>query len=115
MNSMINKNQVREHIDHIEINREQINDPRIIVNKFNNFFANIGSESKKNIPSFLGNGVVNSMFIAPTTDKEIIDTIANLENISSLGCDGIQLHIIKFCKLELATILSHLINTSMSE
>ena len=61
------------------------------------------------------NGVVNSMFMAPTTDEEIVDTIANLKNTSSLGCDGIPLHIIKFCKLELAAILSHLINTSMSE
>ena len=66
MNSMINKNQVKKHIDHIEINGEQINDLGIIVNKFNNFFSNIGSELKKNIPScskkptdFLRNGVVN--------------------------------------------------------
>ena len=55
------------------------------------------------------------MFMAPTIDEEIVDTIANLKNTSSLGCDGIPLHIIKFCKLELATILLHLINSSMSE
>ena len=55
------------------------------------------------------------MFLAPTTDQEIVDTIGNLKNTTSVGCDNIPLHLIKFCKTEFAVILSQLINNSMTE
>ena len=114
--------EAKKQISPIELNGETIEDPIIMVDKFNNFFSNIGPELQTKILScnenpseYLGKAVPNSMFLAPTTDQEIMDTIGNLKNTTSVGCDNIPLHLIKFCETEFTVIPSQLINNSMTE
>ena len=122
INNITNRAVAKHGIDQIEIGGLEINNPLSIAEKFNNFFTNVGPElAKKIVPSsqhptdFLRGDYCNSMFLEPTTEEEIIDIITNLKNSSSTGQDNIPIKLIKLCKTELAPILSHINNQSLSD
>ena len=88
---------------------------------FNDFFTNIGSSLARKIPpsnidpiSFLKGDYQNSLFFTPVTEQEIIQIIGNLKNTNSKGFDDIPVNVLKFCRNELATVLSHINNLSLS-
>ena len=57
----------------------------------------------------------NSIFLSPTTPQEVSDTIAVLKNTESRGFDEIPLKIIKHNRDGLATIISHIVDSSFTE
>ena len=55
------------------------------------------------------------MFLAPTTTEEIADIVSNLKNSSSSGYDNIPTKLIKYCNNELAPIIAHINNQSLTD
>ena len=122
INNITNRTTTKNNIDQIEMNGSIIDNPLDIAEKFNNFFVNVGPDlAKKIAPSNLNptdslqGSYCNSMFLEPTTDEEICDIISNLKKSNSTGHDNIPITLIKSCKLELSSILSHVNNQSLSE
>ena len=73
-------------INEIIDNNISINNPAEKAEKFNKYFANIGPDLAKSIPtskkqptSYLKNEFPKSMFFLPVVDSEIGDIIANLK------------------------------------
>ena len=69
-----------------------------IADTFNNFYVNIGRNLAQNIPhndknpiSFIKNYNVNSMFLTPVSEEEIITITSSLNN-SSAGWDEMSAH-----------------------
>ena len=73
-----------------------------IAEHFNQFFVGIGPtlakripNCEKNVASFLGNRIEQSLFLNPVTDKEILDIVHNAKGKSSKGEDGINMCLVK--------------------
>ena len=106
-------------LSEIDVNGSVVSNPNLLAKTFNDFFTNIGSNLAKKIPpsnvdpiSFLKGDYPNSLFFNPVTEQEIIQIIGNLKNTSSKGYDDIPVNVLKFCRNELATVLSHINNLS---
>ena len=76
----------------------EINDPKSMADAFNNFFANIGNNLTKNIPSvnksplqYLTAPSQDSFFLFPTTTVEIENEIIRLNANKSTGLTAYQL------------------------
>jgi hypothetical protein len=115
------KPQVRV-VDEIVCHNNIISDPTLIANKFNNFFANVGSELAKKIPPvsenfehFLPLSNPNSIFLNPTDDLEVKQIILALKNSYSKGHDNLSVNTIKNCSDQLAGPLSMIFNKSIEE
>jgi arsenate reductase-like glutaredoxin family protein len=120
INNITNRTTSTKSINEIVVSDQIIDDPMVIANKFNNFFVNVGLDLAKKISpgnkspiDFLEGNYINSIFLNPTTDEEIEDIIDNMKNSKSTGLDNIPIKIIKFCKHELSSILSHINNQSL--
>jgi len=92
-----------------------------IVNKFNDFFTNIGpklaskiSPSNVSYKSCLCGSFVNSFFASPTTPEEIINIVSSLKKRNSEGTDCINIKVIKASIYLMAYPLSELCNISFS-
>ena len=121
-NIIVGKKQKQRKISKIEINGNLTEDSEIVADHFNNYFANVGSDLAKKIPNCVENPIdylkgrqADSMFFTPTTQFEIIDIISNLKNTNSVGHDNIPFRVIKHCSSELAEIICHVINQSMTD
>jgi hypothetical protein len=93
--------------------------PKQIADKFNNYFANIGSDLASKINnnhvqplSFLKGNYPNSMFLTPTNAIEISNVIKSLK-ISSPGYDDITSKVLKESVGIIAPLLEHVINNSL--
>ena len=120
INNITNRTTSKKSVDQILDDGSIIDDPHTMAEKFNNFFVNIGSNlAKQIIPvkkktlDFMEGDFSNSIFLNPTAEEEIGDIITNLKNSKSTGQDNIPTKIIKHCKLELSSILSHIFNQSL--
>ena len=76
----------------------EINDPKSMADAFNNFFANVGNNLTKNIPSvnksrlqYLTAPSQDSFFLFPTTTVEIENEIIRLNANTSTGLTAYQL------------------------
>ena len=67
----------------LTIDEVDIYDPKIISEKFNDFFVNIGNKVEGKIPSKKNNRVSNSMFILPIDDDEVFDMLKKLDKSKS--------------------------------
>ena len=83
-------------------NGVEITDRNVIVDKFNDYFVNIGNFLAKSIPDtdsnildYLGKSQMGSFYMYPTDPNEIISIVASLKNKASFGCDNIPLKIAK--------------------
>ena len=122
LNSVTSRTRSKHSIDEIiGINTNSvITDPNIIANKFNHFFASIGSNLAKNISpvskkfkDFLPLNNPNSIFLKPTDNLKIKKIILDLRNSYSKGYDNLSVDIIKNCSTELARPLSIIFNKSI--
>ena len=94
---------------------------KIISDKFNDFFINVGPNLAKAIPTVnktplycMKNKIFESMFIEPVTQDEIVKLIGNLKD-SACGWDELST---KFIKLSLECIvapITHICNQSLQE
>ena len=94
LNNITSRTRPKDCIDEIIYNNSIISDPKLIANKFNNFFANVGPDLAHKIPSvsesfkhFLPLNNPNSIFLKPTDNQEIRQIILALENSYSKFID----------------------------
>ena len=95
--------------------------PLDIADSFNNYFSNIGLDLAKRITTpnvsfenYLGNPLVQSLNVIPSTTNEIIEISVNLRNSHSCGVDGIDPSIARSSIPQIAYLLSTIINCSLS-
>ena len=98
-----------------------IDNPREISSKFNDFFVTIGPNLDKKIEAptidyktFLGISPPNSFFFAPVTDNEIASIVNLCKNKSSSGHDEIPMTIIKRTINQILAPLTHICNLSLA-
>ena len=90
------------NIRNLKINDEIVEDKKVIVEKFNDFFSNIGPNLSKDIPvchksfcEFLNEPAQESLFLIPTNKEEILCIVNSLKNKKSPGCDNIGNELLK--------------------
>ncbi len=95
-----------------------ISNPIDIANKFNEYFVNVGPQLAKKIPndnnisyeSFLKGSYIDSMFLEPVTENELMNEIINLSENKSAGHDEISAKMIKEIKGEILKPLTYIYN-----
>ena len=120
--SVINKNsQKSTKLPKISINGNLVDDPQLIANSFNNFFANIGTALDKKIPNsttsplhFIPKNYTLNLFLHPTTEQEINGIVKNLKNCA-VGWDHLPASIFKDNKTHISKMLTHIVNLSLEQ
>lgn len=100
-------------------NDNELNEPEVIANKFNEFFVNVGPNLAKNFNKnsdefykYLEGNYENSMFLNYTTSEEVNRVTDNLVGKNSCGIDEISCKIIKYVAPFISIPLSHIFNLS---
>ena len=121
LNSILNTNQGSEIVNSFTENEVDITDKHEIVEKFNDYFVNIGCRLASAIPktethfsAFLNASTCNSFSFFPTDADEVIRIVSELKNKWSAGVDNIPVNIMKTSILHIAEPISRLINSSFS-
>ena len=121
LGSILNTNQGCEIANCFTDNGVEITDKYEIVNKFNDYFVNIGSRlasaipnSKTHFSTYLNASTCNSFCLFPTDAAEIIGIVSELKNKWSAGFDNIPVNIMKSSINHIAESISRLINSSFS-
>ena len=103
----------------ISSNNTIIHDPNKISEKFNSFFISIPDELQKNIHSshtnfynYLKTPNLESIFIKPTDENEILSIILSLNDGKASGPNSIPTFILKFLAWDISPLLSKLFNLS---
>lgn len=120
INNVLNKNKSNVHnATEMKIGEKIENDSNVIAEGFNDFFVNIGPElankipsTKKTFNSFLYNPTIESLFLVPTDEQEILNIIQNLKAKSSAGVD-ISNNLLKNIAPEIIKPLEHIFNLSL--
>ena len=106
----------------LNINGTKTSNSRAIAEHLNNYFTNIGPSLAEKIPhssadhvSFLPPSNINSLFLNPTSQAEVVNTINSIENKSSFGPDEIPVTVLKASANHISQVLSLLINHSFEE
>ena len=117
---IINKRKCSPTRSKFKYNGSVIEDGKIIANKFNDFFINVGPSLAKKIPSTIKNPTeyitqnTEIVFaINPVSDNEILKLIGDLKDSSS-GWDGLRPNMIKHVKEHIKLPLTHICNLSFS-
>lgn len=113
------KNKSNSSINILDNNGIPITSNEQKANEFNSFFCNIGNEIANSIlTTDINNNTdsvtpppLNSLFLRPVKDNEIINFINSLKNDSATGMDQISVKLIKHCHKVLIKPLVHIINT----
>ena len=86
----------------LTIDNIDIFDPKIISEKFNDFFVNIGNNVEAKIPQpkasfsvYLKNRVNNSIFVCPVDDIEVLNMLNKLDKSKSSGPNSIPTNLLK--------------------
>lgn len=117
--NIINKNKLNfpaEDIRKIKVGHNTITDPQKIAQAFNDFYIDQIKPitgDKPSIANICSN--VNSIFMSPTTSKDINKIIKNLKNKSSTGNDDICTKVIKYVAETISPILSHIMNLCIEQ
>lgn len=95
--------------------------PKVAVNSVCNYFATIGADLAKRIPTApiqpLANSNTsdNSFVFLEVDETEVESTIMNLRLDSATGWDGIPSMLLRVCRDTLAPLLTHIINISIAK
>ena len=86
----------------INVNGCSVEDTQIIVNKFNEYFCNVGLKLQDSIPrcqknffDFMQEPNTGSLFLMPTNEAELLKLVNSLKSKKSPGFDGIKNELIK--------------------
>ena len=104
------------------INNHSTSDGKLIVNTFNEYYVNIGTNLSKNIPitnkdplDYISNIDINrTLYLRPTDKNEIKRYIINLKS-SSAGWDGFHADIVKSTYEVYLDVLVHMINLTLTQ
>ena len=109
--------------DSFVINGSIVSDSQQIADGLNDFFVNIGPNlaskipfTPKNVSDFLTSvpSPMNSLFLTPTDEEEVVDICSSFKTGTSSGFDDIKPHIVKTICNHIKKPLSHIINLSIS-
>ena len=96
-------------------------DMKLICNKFNEFFINVGPSLSKKIPTqntmpidYIKNKAIYSMFLEPVSETEIKKLISSLKS-NTPGYDMIGSAVLKWCVDSISEPLSYVCNMSLQE
>ena len=119
---IINKKKTMKASNYFIHNNVKISDNQAIASHFNNFFVNVGKSLSDKIPdspksaiSYMSKQYCKSIFLKPTTKKEMVLIIKQLKTSSSFGWDDISAKAIQFSHIPLLDPLVHLVNLSLSQ
>ena len=117
---LINKKKSNHVQSLFKHNDKEITDPLEIVERFNNFFVNVGPSTAAKIPDtaqnpshYMKGNYPCSFYVTPVTPEELDLIIRNLKNSSS-GWDELSAQIIKSAKLFLIDPLVFICNLSLT-
>ena len=106
----------------LKINNQIVNDVKPITNHFNQYFSNVGYALREKLPqsccdfkTYLPKSSSKSLYLNPVTPMEVKRVITELKSKHSCGLDGISTRILKLCPDNIALILAHIFNLSLSE
>ena len=110
----------KSKISKISVQGQSIEDPNIIPNEFNKFFAKAGKDVANSIgetsiepESFLKNNNAPTHEFSLTSPGKIVDIIRGFQPKSSYDIDGISMKLLKTVAIEISTPLSHIFNLSI--
>ena len=121
MEILSKKQSRRNSIKSIVTDRHIISDNKVIEEKFNNFFLNLGptlaaslrSNVSQTHKSYLNENVLTSFQFNLVDEDHIGKIMKSLKNKTSLGHDGISIKLLKFLSPALVKPLSLIINQSL--
>ena len=100
----------------IEINDNITNEPEVVANEFNRYFASVASDHpslKRFQPS--GHGPVSSMALAPVNEEEVARVVQGLKAKKTCDTIGMSVWLLKRCFKHILTPLTKLINSSFEQ
>ena len=109
--------------DLLKVNNTLLSKEEEIANALNNHYINIGQKLCNELPNININvdsylkqqpHVLNSMFLSPTDENEILNITRGLANKKSRGDDDIPQHLLKTTIWCILTPLKNIINSSLS-
>ena len=113
------KNVVSSNSFHLKSINSNIEDSKEISNSFNNFFANVGPASDKNIPKsvrsptyYLRNRSQIDFVIAHATEDEILKIILSIDEHKAIGPSSIPIKLLNIAVPYIIIPLCNLINLS---
>ena len=125
INSIIKKQMKKtDLIEYLTIDQIQTYDCKKIAEEFGKHFATVGkklagnmSPSKNDVNHYVNKipTVTNSLYLSPTSEKEIKDLIQSLSNKNSSGYDNISNVLLKKLSPAIVTPLNIIFNSSLSE
>ena len=119
---IINRNQKPHMQNRFKIGDNLItSDKNIICNRFNDFFVNVGLTLAKSIPkvnesplSYMGNRLIESIYLEPVTENEINTLIKALKDTAT-GFDNMNSMSLKISSETLIKPLTHICNLSLTQ
>ena len=115
---MKKKKNSTEFPSHFELNGTNIVNKQIIADEFNNFFVNVGPNLAKNIPpsiyDYMGHQNLNSMFINPVNEAEVIRIIKLCKPKDSMDYDDISMWVLSKIAPQVVKPLVHIFNLSFT-
>ena len=103
-------------------NNKYLKNKKDISNGFNHFFVNVGPDLAKkiNVPDnidvtdYLKKSQVNSLFLKPTTEEEILDIVKKSEDKNSTDSDDLSMLTLKKVFLSICSPFTNICNKSLS-
>ena len=122
LKTIINKKKVHKVNENFKLSDDSItSDKKVISENFNDFFVNVGYNLAKRIPNvnvsprdFVGDRLIESIYLEPVTSVEIDQIIKDLKNGAS-GCDDITAFVLKDTRQSINIPVCYLCNLSLSE
>ena len=104
-----------------KVENNEVNDPRLIANQFNEFFVNVGPNLAKKFSNvtdgfrkYLKGDYLDSMFLHDTTSDEVNRKIEKLVGKTSCGIDQISSKVVKYVAPYISIPLSHIFNLTFA-
>ena len=117
--SVLNKSNQSNFVDSFLIDGVENSNQYHIVEKFNDYFVNIGSnlagsipQAKKQFSHYMNVQSSNSFSLFLTNADEIVQIVSSFQNKNSAGIDGIPISIMKESIHYIAEPISNIINSS---
>ena len=112
------KKKVPVNITEFKHNNKSVTDGEEIVNRFNDYFANVGYDLARKInvdtsltvKSYLKGNFMDSMLLSPVCEAEVQKELENLDASKSCGHDNVTPKVVKYLAAELAVPLTHIAN-----
>ena len=123
INDVLNrKKKETENVTEFKTDNEPVTDRREIVNRFNDYFVNVGPNLAKKIAAsanlsfkdYLKGSYMHSMLLSPVCEQEVKTELEHLDPSKSCGYDNIMPRVVKQLASELSEPLSHIINLTLT-